>query len=52
MSKIDVLKKLYLTISRTNNGKIKISTYSILCNNKKNRFIKEQEAKGLIISLG
>ena len=45
MSKIDLLKKLYLTISRTNNEKIRISTYSILCNNKKNRFYKSKKRK-------
>ena len=39
-------------VSKTTNGKaIILSTYAI-CGNKKSKFIKEQEAKGLLSNLG
>ena len=38
--------------SKTTNGKtIILSTYAI-CNSKKSKFIKEQQAKGLLSNLG
>ena len=39
-------------VSKTTNGKTMIlSTYAI-CNSKKSKFIKEQQAKGLLSNLG
>ena len=39
-------------VSKTTNGKTMIlSTYPI-CNSKKSKFIKEQQAKGLLCNLG
>ena len=39
-------------VSKTTNGKMMIlSTYSI-CGSKKSKFIKEQQAKGLLSNLG
>ena len=39
-------------VSKTTNGKVMIlSTYAI-CGSKKSKFIKEQEAKGLLSNLG
>ena len=39
-------------VSKTTNGKaIILSTYAI-CGSKKSKFIKEQEAKGLLSNLG
>ena len=38
-------------VSGTSNGKIMISKWAI-CDNKKSRFIKNQEAKGILSSLG
>ena len=40
------------TFSRITNGKAVIYVPFCECNSKKNRFIKNQEAKGLLSSLG
>ena len=39
-------------ISSTSNGKIMISSNCAVCGCKKSRFIKHQEAKGLLKKLG
>ena len=39
-------------ISGTSNGKTMILSNRAICGNKKSRFIKKQEAKGLLSSLG
>ena len=39
-------------VSKTSNGKIMMSLKCAICGAKKSRFIKEQETKGLLSSLG
>ena len=39
-------------VSKTNNGKIMILSKCAICGSKKSRFIKNQEAKGLLSNLG
>ena len=39
-------------VSSTSNGKKMILSKCAICNSKKSRFIKEQEAKGLLSKLG
>ena len=39
-------------VSGTSNGKIMILSKCAICNSKKPRFIKKQEAKGLLSKLG
>ena len=39
-------------VSSTNNGKTMILSKCAICGSKKSRFIKEQEAKGLLSKLG
>ena len=39
-------------VSRTSNGKAMILLECAICNNEKSRFIKNQEAKGLLSNLG
>ena len=39
-------------VARTKNGRIKLLSNYAVCNSKKYTFIKEQEGKGLLISLG
>ena len=39
------------TVVRTKNGKIMLLSKCAVCNSKKSKFLKEQEAKGLISSL-
>ena len=39
-------------VSGTNNGKAVILSKCAICGNKKSRFIKNQEAKGLLRNLG
>ena len=39
-------------ISKTNNGKTMILSKCAICGSKKSRFIKNQEAKGLLSNLG
>ena len=38
--------------SRTNNGKIRILSKCAICGSKKSRFIKKQEASGILNNLG
>ena len=37
---------------KTNNGRLILSSKCAICSNKKKRFMKEQEAKGLLSNLG
>ena len=39
-------------VSKTSNGKTMLLSKCALCNSKKSRFIKNQEAKGLFSNLG
>ena len=39
-------------VSKTNNGKTMILSKCTICGSKKSRFIKNQEAKGLLSNLG
>ena len=39
-------------VSKTTNGKAMILSTCAICSSKKSNFIKEQEAKGLLSSLG
>ena len=39
-------------VSSTSNGKIIILSKCAICGNKKSRFVKKQEAKGLLNKLG
>ena len=44
-------KNIYPNISSTSNGKAMILTKCAICGSKKSRFIKNQEAKGLLSNL-
>ena len=39
-------------VSKTSNGKIMVSSKCAICGSKKSRFMKNQEAKGLLSNLG
>ena len=39
-------------VSSTSNGRTRIISKCVKCGNKKSRFIKNQEAKGVLINLG
>ena len=39
-------------IVKTKNNRLILSSKCVICNNKKSKFIKEQEAKGLLSNLG
>ena len=39
-------------VSKTTNGKMMILSKCIICGTKKSKFIKEQQAKGLLSNLG
>ena len=39
-------------IVKTKNNRLILSSKCVICNNKKLKFIKEQEAKGLLSNLG
>ena len=45
-------KNINPQVSGTSNGKIMILSRCEICNSKKSRFMKEQEAKGLLSKLG
>ena len=40
------------TVSKTINGKTMMLSKCAICGNKKSKFIKEQQAKGLLSNLG
>ena len=37
---------------KTKNGRLQLKSQRSICGNKKSRFVKEQEAKGILSSLG
>ena len=37
---------------KTKSGRLQLKPQCSICKNKKNRFVKEQEAKGILSSLG
>ena len=39
-------------VSKTSNGRTMVLSKCAICSSKKSRFIKNQEAKGLLINLG
>ena len=39
-------------IVRTKNGRLQMRSLCSVCGNKKSKFVKEQEAKGVLSSLG
>ena len=39
-------------VSKTSNGKTMILSKCVVCGSKKSKFIKEQQAKGLLSNLG
>ena len=39
-------------VSKTSNGRTMVLSKCAICGSKKSRFIKNQEAKGLLINLG
>ena len=39
-------------VSKTNNGKTMVLSQCAICDSKKSKFIKEQQAKGLLTNLG
>ena len=45
-------KSINLVISKTKNGGTRILSKCAICGSKKSRFIKKQEAKELLTSLG
>ena len=45
-------KNINPQVSSTSNGKIMILSKCAICNSKKSKFIKKQEAKGLLSKLG
>ena len=45
-------KSINPQLSSTNNGKTMILSQCAICNGKKSKFIKQQEAKGLLSKLG
>ena len=40
------------TVSSTSNGKVMILSKCVICGSKKSKFIKKQQAKGLLSKLG
>ena len=47
-----VTKNINPKIVRTKNNRLMMLSKCAICNNKKSRFIKKQEAKGLLSNLG
>ena len=45
-------KNINPQVSSTSNGKFMILSKCAICNSKKSKFIKKQEASGLLIKLG
>ena len=45
-------KSINLKVSKTTNGKAIILSKCAVCGSKKSKFIKQQEAKGLLSNLG
>ena len=47
-----VTENINQKISKTSNGRTMLLSKCAICNSKKSRFIKNQEAKGLLSNLG
>ena len=45
-------KNIDAKMLKTKNGRLSLSSKCAVCGNKKSRFMKEQEAKGLLNNLG
>ena len=45
-------ENINLKVSKTSNGRTMLLSNCTICNSKKSRFIKNQEAKGLLSNLG
>ena len=45
-------ESINLRVSKTNNGKTMILSKCAICGSKKSRFIKKQEASGILSNLG
>ena len=45
-------KNINLAVSETSNGKIMLLSKCAICDSKKSRFIKKQEANGILSGLG
>ena len=45
-------KNINLQVSSTSNGKLMILSKCAICGSKKSKFIKKQDAKGLLSKLG
>ena len=45
-------KNINLQVSSTSNGKLMILPKCAICGSKKSKFIKKQEAKGILSSVG
>ena len=45
-------KNINPRVSKTSNGRTMLLSKCAICNSKKSRFIKNQEAKGLLSNLG
>ena len=48
----EIQKAKILKVVRTKNGRIMLLSKCAVCNSKKLKFLKEQEAKGLLSGLG
>ena len=48
----NIEKNINLQVSSTSNGKLMILSKCAICNSKKSKFIKKQDAKGLLSKLG
>ena len=46
------IKNINPQVSSTSNGKLMILSKCAICNSKKSKFIKKQDAKGLLSKLG
>ena len=47
-----ISENINLKVSKTTNGKTMILSKCAICGSKKSKFIKEQQAKGLLSNLG
>ena len=45
-------ENINLKVSKTSNGRTMLLSNCVICNSKNSRFIKNQEAKGLLSNLG
>ena len=48
----NIEKNINPQVSSTSNGKLMILSKCAICNSKKSKFIKKQDAKGLLSKLG